>query len=179
MGYIPFRTVWGCVLLALVLGLLCLIAPAAASALFSLAVAGNNVAWGVPIFCRLVWGGDKFKPGPFYTGALSKPIGWVAIMFLVFGIVLSMVPVGGPNPTAETMNYTVVINCAVWLGSLLYYFVDARKWFTGPKITLSEESISEAQVEAIKADGLDIEGVPAEENKRSTEAVGLDAEKKV
>jgi amino acid transporter len=128
LGYIPFRAVWGCVFLALVLGLLCLIAPAAASALFSLAVAGNNVAWGTPIFCRLVWGGDKFKPGPFYTGKLSKPIGWVAIVFLIFGIVLSMMPVGGPNPTPETMNYTVVVNSCVWGGSLLYYFIDARKW---------------------------------------------------
>jgi amino acid transporter len=148
MGYIPFRTIWGCAFLALVLGLLCLIAPAAASALFSLGVAGNNVAWGVPIFCRLVWGGNKFRPGPFYTGALSKPLGWIAIVFLVFGIVLAMMPVGGPNPTAETMNYTVVINCAIWLGSLVYYFADARKWFTGPKTTLSEEAMSETQVEA-------------------------------
>lgn len=110
------------------LGLLCLIAPAAAAALFSLAVAGNNLAWGIPIFCRLVWGGAKFKPGPFYTGRMSKPLGWTAIIFLIFGIVLSMMPVGGPNPTPQSMNYTVVINCAVWGGSLLYYFVDARKW---------------------------------------------------
>ncbi len=49
-------------------------------------------------------------------------------MFLVFGTLLSMFPVGGPNPTAETMNYTVVINGAVWLGALAYYFIDARKW---------------------------------------------------
>jgi len=49
-------------------------------------------------------------------------------VFLVFGTLLSMFPVGGPNPTAETMNYTVVINGAVWLGALAYYFIDARKW---------------------------------------------------
>jgi amino acid transporter len=54
-GYIPLRTTIGCAFLAAVLGLLCLIAPAAAAALFSLAVAGNNLAWGVPIFARLVW----------------------------------------------------------------------------------------------------------------------------
>ncbi|KAH7076868.1 amino acid permease-domain-containing protein [Paraphoma chrysanthemicola] len=178
LGYIPFRTIWGCVLLALVLGLLCLIAPAAASALFSLAVAGNNVAWGVPIFCRLVWGGNKFKPGPFYTGALSKPIGWVAIVFLIFGIVLSMMPVGGPNLIAETMNYTVVINCAVWLGSLLYYFVDARKWFTGPKITLREEGISEAPAGAIKKDALHIDGVSAQSNGSYIGAAEFNAEEK-
>lgn len=44
-GFIPVRTTVGCAVLAAVLGLLCLIAPAAASALFSLAVAGNNLAW--------------------------------------------------------------------------------------------------------------------------------------
>ncbi len=45
LGHIPFRAVWFCVALAALLGLLSLIAPAAAQALFSLAVAGNNVAW--------------------------------------------------------------------------------------------------------------------------------------
>ena len=99
-GYIPLRAIWGCALLAAILGLLCLIAPAAAQALFSLAVAGNNLAWGIPIFARIVWGQRKFKPGPFYTGdKLSIPIAWTAIIFLVFGIILSMIPVGGPNPT--------------------------------------------------------------------------------
>lgn len=29
------------------------------------------------------------------------------------------------------MNYTVVINSAVWGGALLYYYIDARKWFVG------------------------------------------------
>lgn len=159
LGYIPFRTIWGCVFLALVLGLLCLIAPAAAAALFSLAVAGNNLAWGIPIFCRLVWGEAKFKPGPFYTGRMSKPLGWTAIVFLIFGIVLSMMPVGGPNPTPQSMNYTVVINCAVWGGSLLYYFVDARKWFTGPKITLNIDELTETQEAALWVEGMEIEGL--------------------
>ena len=122
-GYIPLRTVWGCVFVAAVLGLLSLIAPAAAQALFSLAVAGNNLAWGIPIFCRVVWAQDKFNPGPFYTGRFSKAIAWTAIVFLVFGIILSMFPVGGPDPTPQVMNYTVVINCSVWFGALGYYFI--------------------------------------------------------
>ncbi|KAE8441191.1 hypothetical protein EG329_005791 [Mollisiaceae sp. DMI_Dod_QoI] len=158
MGYIPLRCVWGCVLLAAILGLLCLIAPAAASALFSLAVAGNNLAWGTPIFCRLVWGQHKFVPGPFYTGdRFSRPIAWLAILFLVFGITLAMFPVGGPDPTPQTMNYTVVINMAVWGGALAYYFIDARKWFTGPKITLDVGSLTEEQQQAIAAEGLDVQ----------------------
>jgi len=94
-GYIPLRTTIGCAFLAAILGLLCLIAPAAASALFSLAVAGNNLAWGIPIFSRVVWGQKKFTPGPVYTGRASVPIAWAAIIFLVFGIILCMFPVGG------------------------------------------------------------------------------------
>ncbi|KAF2740777.1 gaba permease [Polyplosphaeria fusca] len=173
MGYIPFRAVWGCVFLALILGLLCLIAPAAAAALFSLAVAGNNMAWGVPIFARLVWGERKFKPGPFYTGRLSKPIACTAIVFLVFGILLSMMPVGGPDPTPETMNYTVVINCAVWGGSLLYYFVDARKWFTGPRTTLEglPDDLTEEQQVALREGVQELDG-----EKKAQE---LDADKRV
>ena len=158
-GYIPVRTTLGCAFLAAVLGLLCLIAPAAAAALFSLAVAGNNLAWATPIFCRVVWGQKKFKPGPFYTGKASVPIAWTAIAFLAFGITLCMFPVGGPNPTAQTMNYTVVINSAVWGGALTYYYIDARKWFTGPKITLDLDELTEEQEEALREEGLDVSGI--------------------
>ena len=52
------------------------------------------------------------------------------------------------------MNYTVVINMAVWLGALSYYFIDARKWFTGPKITISADELTEEQQEAIREEGL-------------------------
>ncbi|KAI9873406.1 MAG: GABA-specific high-affinity permease, partial [Pleopsidium flavum] len=154
-GCIPLRAIWGCAFLAAILGLLSLIAPAAAQALFSLAVASNNVAWGTPILCRIVWGRAKFRPGPVYTGdRFSIPIAWTAIVFLAFGIVLSMFPVGGPNPTPQSMNYTVVINCAVWGGALAYYYIDARKWFTGPKITVDVDALSEGQEEALREEGL-------------------------
>ncbi len=102
LGYIPVRAIWGCAFLAAILGLLCLIAPAAAQALFSLAVSGNNLAWGVPIFARVVWGQRKFKPGPFYTGKrFSTAIAWAAVVFLIFGMFLSFFPLGGPNPTRK------------------------------------------------------------------------------
>ncbi|KAL8958526.1 MAG: hypothetical protein Q9193_004433 [Seirophora villosa] len=150
-GFIPLRAVWGCAFLAVVLGLLTLIAPAAAQALFSLTVAGNNLAWGVPIFARVVWGQEKFVPGPFYTGDhFSVPVAWTAIVFLVFGTLLAMFPVEGPSPTPQSMNYTVVISAAVWIGALTYYYVDAWKWFTGPKITIPEE-----QQVALEAKGLE------------------------
>ncbi|OQD66168.1 hypothetical protein PENPOL_c005G09215 [Penicillium polonicum] len=100
MRYQPVRMVCGIVVASVLIGLLCLIDEAAASALFSLAVAGNDLAWLTPILARLLWGGDRFIPGEFYTGKyLSKPIGWVAVIYMMFVIVLTMIPTEGPNPT--------------------------------------------------------------------------------
>ncbi|KAF2221629.1 gaba permease [Elsinoe ampelina] len=149
-GYIPLRTVWGSVIVAAVLGLLCLIAPAAASALFAMSVAGNDLAFALPILARVVWGQDKFKPGPFYMGRWSVPLAWVSIIYLVFSIVLAMFPVGGPGPTPQDMNYTVVIVAALWGGALSYYYLDARKWFTGPKMTLEGENVEVEKVAAVE-----------------------------
>ncbi|KAJ9223997.1 hypothetical protein DTO027B5_6147 [Paecilomyces variotii] len=149
----PVRMIWGVVAAAVIIGLLCLIDEAASNALFSLAVAGNDVAWGTPIFCRLFWGQEKFRPGAFYTGWMSKPIAITAIVYLLFVIVLCMFPTTGPNPSPDDMNYTVVINCAIWLGALLYYVLSARKWFTGPKMTVGSESESDQEVSNVSNDG--------------------------
>jgi hypothetical protein len=59
---------------------------------------------------------------------------WAAVVFRAFGIVLCMFPVAGPHPTASSMTYTVVINMAGWPAALAYYYIDARKWFTGPNV---------------------------------------------
>lgn len=62
-----------------------------------------------------------------------------------------MMPVGGPDPSPAEMNYTVVINSALWLGALAYYAIDARKWFRGPVATLSDEAIDRA----VKTESMD------------------------
>ncbi|KAJ5640125.1 uncharacterized protein N7484_007987 [Penicillium longicatenatum] len=142
--YQPVRMVCGLVVVCLILGLLCLINNAAANALFSLFVASNYLSWGTPIFCRLVWGQDRFRPGEFYTGRFSKVIGWIAVVYLVFGVVLSMFPSGGPDPGPPDMNYTIVINGFVWIGCMVYYFVFARHWYTGPKMTVDEGRSSDS-----------------------------------
>ncbi|KAJ5949869.1 hypothetical protein N7454_001453 [Penicillium verhagenii] len=142
--YQPVRMIGGLVVVCLILGLLCLINNAAANALFSLFVASNYLSWGTPIFCRLIWGQDRFRPGEFYTGRFSTPIAWISVFYLIFGVVLSMFPSGGPNPAPSDMNYTVVINGFVWIGCMIYYFIFARHWFTGPKMTVDENQSSDS-----------------------------------
>lgn len=78
------------------------------------------------------------------------------------------------------MNYTVVINMAIWIGALAYYYIDARKWFTGPKITVDTDTLTEDQAQALREEGLQIEGVTrpsftgeeAAAEKGSTEKIG-------
>ncbi|KAJ5524811.1 GABA-specific permease [Penicillium frequentans] len=152
MRYQPVNMICGVVFISVLIGLLSLIDAAAANALFSLAVAANDLSWLTPILARLVWGGDRFVPGEFYTGKyLSKPIAWVAVIYMIFAIILCMFPTEGPNPNSENMNYTVVINGALWLGSALYYVLHARKTFTGPQSTVGPEDegkMAEAKVES-------------------------------
>jgi len=57
------------------------------------------------------------------------------------------------------MNYTVVINCAIWFGALAYYYIYARKWFTGPKITIDTDGLTEEQAETIRDEGLEVKGL--------------------
>lgn len=77
---VPFIAIFTVCCGSLVLGLLCLIDNAATSALFSLSVAGNNLAWSMPTFMRLTWGRDLFRPGPFYLGKFLSPIAvWISI----------------------------------------------------------------------------------------------------
>uniref|UniRef100_A0A060T758 ARAD1B20746p n=1 Tax=Blastobotrys adeninivorans TaxID=409370 RepID=A0A060T758_BLAAD len=149
---VPVRAVWFVCLCAILVGLLSMIDPAAANALFSLAVASNGLAWWLPIVCRAIWfKRDDFTPGPFYLGhTLSRINCFVASTYLVFSIcVLSMFPNAGPNVDKSTMNYTCVLNGTVWLGCLVYYAIDAHKWFEGPKTTLDEDII--VAVEAVHA----------------------------
>lgn len=147
---VPLRALWFMCSIAIIIGLLCLIDVAATNALFSLAVASNGLAWFLPIFARSFFNVDTFVPGPFYMGPIvSRCVGIFASCYLVFVItILAMFPSGGPNPSPQDMNYTVIINGFVWVGCMVYYFVDARKWFEGPKQTFGEEEA----IEGIEAD---------------------------
>ncbi|PRT54606.1 GABA-specific permease [Wickerhamiella sorbophila] len=125
-------------ILSLAIGCLTLIDPTAALAVFSLAVSSNGLAWMMPILMRVInFDAASFVPGPFYLGhrisRINNVISCVYLTFVVF--VLSQMPTT-KNPTAQEMNYTCIINPTIWIGAMLYYFISAHKWFTGPKLTI-------------------------------------------
>lgn len=135
---------------------LVMIDEAAGQAVFSLAASSNSLAWLIPIAALAFGKRDGFVPGPFYLGdALSRANGVVATLWLCFvAFALTMVPTSMPV-SPDTANYTPLINGVVWFGALTYYFVDARKWYTGPKHTVEDE------VEGIDPLEMGIDNLPA------------------
>ncbi|ODV74145.1 uncharacterized protein CYBJADRAFT_172132 [Cyberlindnera jadinii NRRL Y-1542] len=69
---------------------------------------------------------------------MSFCINFTALAFQAFLIVLACFP-STRHPDKDTMNYAVVINCGIWILSVVYYFTYKKKYYTGPKSNLDEE----------------------------------------
>ncbi|CAD6607472.1 BAH_G0006590.mRNA.1.CDS.1 [Saccharomyces cerevisiae] len=142
---VPFFAILAACVGSLILGLLCLIDDAATDALFSLAVAGNNLAWSTPTVFRLTSGRDLFRPGPFYLGKIWSPIvAWTGVAFQLFIIILVMFPSQQHGITKSTMNYACVIGPGIWILAGIYYKVYKKKYYHGPATNLSDDDYTEA-----------------------------------
>lgn len=70
-------------------------------------------------------------------GRFSKPVGAIACAYVILIIpVLCFPAVKGKDLNALNMNYTCLIYGGVMSLAMLWYAVDARKWFKGPKINV-------------------------------------------
>lgn len=142
---IPYYSLCFDVIIALLIGLLILAGDTAAEAIFSLGVTSLYLAWCLPIWFRTAFfDPNAFEPGVFYLG---HKVSWcnnlVASIYGVFVIfALTIIPSDIPVTDADEMNYTVLICGAVWLGATIYYWVDAHKWYEGPKMTLNPDEFA-------------------------------------
>lgn len=66
--------------------------PIAVGALFSIAAVGAFVAFTIPIFIRVFFVGNRFRPGPWNLGKFSYPIGVAACAFVVLMVPILMLP---------------------------------------------------------------------------------------
>ncbi|KAK2623792.1 hypothetical protein QTJ16_006973 [Diplocarpon rosae] len=113
------------------------VCPIAIGAVFSIGAIAQYTAFAIPIALKLLVVGDKFRPGPWHLGRFSKPVGaitccWVALIIPV----LCFPSVRGSELTKITANYTCLIYGGVMSLALIWYAIDARKWFKGPKINI-------------------------------------------
>ncbi|KAK1064622.1 GABA/polyamine transporter [Friedmanniomyces endolithicus] len=133
----PVNAVWfnnavGCCLLLLIFG-----GNLAIGAIFSIGALAAFVAFTTPIFIRVFFVGNRFRPGPWNLGKLSIPIGCIASAFVALMVPILCLPAStGDSLTLASMNWTCVVYGGPMTLILIWWFVDARKWFKGPKINL-------------------------------------------
>jgi amino acid permease (GABA permease) len=141
----PTNAIWLAAAFAFILGLPYLWNPTAYAAVTSIAVIGLYIAYVLPTFLRLRQG-DNFQRGPWHLGRWSKPIGTIAVIWVIFISILFMLPTVSPI-TVSNFNYTIVAVVAVVGFATIYWLVSARNWFTGPRVQGTSEELA-----AIEAD---------------------------
>jgi amino acid permease (GABA permease) len=141
----PTNAIWLAAAGALILGLPYLWNYAAYAAVTSIAVIGLYIAYVLPTFLRLRLG-DNFQRGPWHLGRWSKPVGIIAVTWVVIITILFMLPQLGPI-SWTTFNYAVVAVAVVLGFAGIYWLVSARNWFTGPRVQGTAEELAAIEQE--------------------------------
>lgn len=111
--------------------------PVAIGAVFSIGAIAQYMAFIFPVALKLFVVGDKFRPGPWNLGRYSKYIGGVAVAYVALIVPVLCFPAAkGSDLNALNMNYTCLIYGGVMFLALMWYAIDARKWFKGPRINV-------------------------------------------
>ncbi|KAH8895301.1 amino acid permease [Thozetella sp. PMI_491] len=137
----PVNAVWFNAIIGMLLNLL-IFGGVAIGAIFSIGALGAYVAFTIPIFIKIVFVRNNFVPGPWHLGKFSLPCGILSCSFVLVMIPILCFPtVSGDDLTPDLMNWTVLVYGAPTLFVLIWFFVDAHKWFKGPKINIEHHML--------------------------------------
>ena len=123
----PTNSIWLCVACAIVLTAPALKSLVAFNAVVSVAVIGLYIAYVIPIFLRRR--SLDFRPGRWTTGRWSPLLGWVSVVWVVFIVVLFMLPSVSPGNTLTTFNFAPVAVLVVLAFATVMWFVTGRRHF--------------------------------------------------
>lgn len=116
-------------------------APTAYAAATSIATIALYIAYGIPILLRQL-PRSRFHTGPWNLGARYRPIGIIALIWIVVISLLFILPTddrGYPWHTGFTwtaVNYAPLTLIVVVGTITIWWLTSARHWFTGPKRTV-------------------------------------------
>ncbi|KAK9414300.1 putative Amino-acid permease [Seiridium unicorne] len=137
----PVNAVWFNTSIGIVLNLL-IFGGVAIGAIFSIGAIAAYVAFAVPILIKTVFVGNKFRRGPWHLGWFSLPSGILSVSFvLVMMPILCFPTVKDADLTPDLMNWTSLVYGAPMLFVIIWFVVDARKWFKGPKINIEHHML--------------------------------------
>lgn len=132
--------VWAVILSASVdalLGLIYFGSTAAFTSFTGVATICLSISYGLPILISLLRGRQDVKRSSFSLGSFGYIINVISICWILLAVVLFSMPYTLPV-TPSSMNYASVVFAAFALISIIWYFVYARKHFTGPPVSKEE-----------------------------------------
>jgi amino acid permease (GABA permease) len=122
----PTNSIWLCVTCSIVIALPALHSLVAYFAVTSIAVIGLYIAYVTPVYLRRR--NPDFTPGVWNLGKWSPLIGWIAVVWVIFIVILFMLPAYSPV-TVSSFNYAPVAVLAVLVLATVLWFADGRKHF--------------------------------------------------
>jgi amino acid permease (GABA permease) len=122
----PTNSIWLCVVCSALLTLPALFNATAYLAVTSIAVIGLYIAYVTPVFLRRR--NPNFVDGPWTLGRWSAPIGWIAIVWVIFICILFVLPPVTPI-TVDTFNYAPIAVVVVVIFAWVTWMIGGRKHF--------------------------------------------------
>jgi len=141
----PTNAVWLAVAGAFLLALPSWWNSTAYGAVTSIATIGLYLAYIIPVYLRLRQGGN-FQRGPWHLGAWSKPVGWIAVLWVAFMSVMFLLPQYSPI-TRHNFNYAPVALGVVLVAATVWWFATARGTYTGPVSYGTPEELAALEAE--------------------------------
>jgi amino acid transporter len=133
----PVAAVWLSVIVPFCLALPSLYSATAYTAITSINVIGITPAYAIPIYLRLR-AGRHFRPGPWHLGSWSKPIGWMAVIWVGFVTVLFCLPAVSPV-TVDTFNYAPLALLSVLALAAVLWATRGRRSYGIPEYGTARE----------------------------------------
>lgn len=135
----PINAVWINVFLGQLLLLLMFAGDTAIGAIFSVGGIASFISFTMPTFLKITYSNKTFQPGPWNLGRWSRPIGFVSCAFVAVMVPFLCFPdVAGKDLTPDLMNWTVVVFFGPMLIFIVWFVVDAHKWYIGPRPNIEE-----------------------------------------
>lgn len=135
---------WGIILSFIVdclLGLIYFGSEAAFNSFTGVATICLSTSYGMPILISVVRRRRLVKNSSFSLGKFGYAINIVAVSWIALAVALFCMPVSLPVDPS-TMNYASVVFAGFASISVAWYFIRARKEFTGPPVVRDDDDIS-------------------------------------
>ncbi|MFF4517413.1 amino acid permease [Streptomyces mirabilis] len=134
----PVPAVWLSVGGPFLLALPALYSPAAYGAITAINAVGMIPAYGIPVFLALR-AGRRYRPGPWSLGRWRRPVGWIAVAYVVIITGVFCLPQVRPV-TAASFNYAGVTLAAALTLAGLSWITRGRRAYKIPALGSAQQA---------------------------------------